>query len=795
MLAAAGVALAAPAPSPAAAETAAAAGRPKVCLVLSGGGARGAAHVGVLRVLESLHVAIDCIAGTSMGAIVGAAYASGRSVDELEAAVRGLTAEQLFLDEPARDERPLRRKRDDARAYIGPEFGVSIQRGLALPKGAVSGTALEAVLRRLVYRGGGDESFDALPIPFRAVATDIASGEAVVLGRGDLPQAIRASMSVPGVMAPVDLGGRLLADGGLVRNLPVDVARAMGAQVVIAVNLGTPLMRREQIVSALDVSAQMLNILTEQNVGASLRALGAADVLISPQLGEASAGDFSAMAKLLPAGEAAARAVAERLSALALPAAAWADWSARRRQHDTAVAGAPAARPTGSAATEATQRGLDDPGAGQPPDAAAGAAPKPQVTAPPVVGQIRVVGVQRTSAQAILDSLHVRRGQPLDADAVDADLRRLYAWGDFERLSYALADEVDPQGRPTQTLTIIVREKDWGPDYLRFGLALNAQLGGTSSFDLLLSLRRTWMNALGAEWRTDVQLGQNAKLATVWQQPLQPSHRSFVAPHLRLARTPLDVYRGDQRVAVFESETLAAGVDYGVNLDASSELRLGGEFGRQRFTLVTGEPTLLPASLRVHQGALRLGWTIDTQDNAVFPEKGRRLRAELRASRRDLGADSNHNRWRADAQQAYTLGRHTVGVAVAAGGTLGGAALPVADYFRLGGPLQMSGYPVGRFVGPDYQYLRLTYAGRLLTTPLLRGAFAGFALEAARVASGQLSQLGQAAAVPLDGGSGGTIGSAAAFAGLDSPLGPLYFGVGWAPRGHRTAYLWLGRLE
>ena len=243
--------------------------RPRICLVLSGGGARGAAHVGVLQVLERLHVPVHCIAGTSMGAIVGASYASGMGTDEMVAEMAQISGERLFNDKPPRADQPMRIKADDSLPLATPELGLNDGR-LSLPKGLVSGVALEGELRRLILVHDA-RAFDQLPIPFRAVATSLGDGQMVVFDRGLLPTAMRASMAVPGLIAPLKVGERLLIDGGLVRNLPVDVALAMGADVIIAVNLGTPLLRPEQIEGLQGVSLQTLGILTEQNVRQSLQ--------------------------------------------------------------------------------------------------------------------------------------------------------------------------------------------------------------------------------------------------------------------------------------------------------------------------------------------------------------------------------------------------------------------------------------------------------------------------------------------------------------------------------------------
>ena len=301
----------------AAADKPADARRPRVGLVLSGGGARGAAHIGVLKVLEELHVPIHFIAGTSMGSIVGAAYASGMSVPEMEAAIKAISTESLFSDNPPRADEPMHSKNTDYVPLAAPEFGFPGGK-LSSPKGIISGVALEAELRNLV-KLRGPRSFDKLPIPFRAVATSLNDGTMYVFERGELPTAMRASMSVPALVAPLNLDGQLLVDGGLVRNLPVDVARSMGADVIIAVNLGTPLLRPDQINGFLAVSLQMINILTEQNVRQSLSEIRPEDVLILPELGDFSAGDFDHLNKAVPFGEAAARKMADRLRQYAIP--------------------------------------------------------------------------------------------------------------------------------------------------------------------------------------------------------------------------------------------------------------------------------------------------------------------------------------------------------------------------------------------------------------------------------------------------------------------------------------------
>ena len=703
--------------------------RPKVCLVLSGGGARGAAHIGVLRVLEEMHVPVDCIAGTSMGALVGAAYASGMSVTEMEQMVSTISTAQLFIEKPPRDELALRRKLDDRSILLGLEVGIR-DGELLLQKGVVTGVQLETFLRRL-SKVSGYHRFDELPIPYRAVATDLITGKPVVFDQGELPNVMRASMSVPGAVAPAEIGGRILVDGGLTDNLPVDVARAMGADVVIAVNLGTPLLKREEIGSLLGVTAQMINILTEQNVQASLASLRADDILIEPALGNFSAADFDDLARTLPIGEAAAREVAPRLAALAVGDEAYAAWDERRHA--------------------VVARQIEP------------------------VAEIRFGAMSRVNAEALRGMLDVRVGEPIDPDTLDRDLRRVFGTGDFEHVNYRILEE---GGR--RVLEIDAAEKSWGPNYLRFGLGLASDFKGDSFFNVAASYRRTWVNDLGAEWRSDVQIGHTGRLATEFYQPLRDRAALFVAPRAELERRSVDVFRGSQRLARYDIRTADAGLDVGSALGTYGEARIGVQAGSTHAALDTGPEALDPPS-RVRRGALTAKVIVDRLDSADFPRFGYAGSMQLYGSTPALGADDSYTKWDADFLGAYSLGRHTFSAAVRAGGTLNGD-LPRYDLFQWGGFLQQSGYPPGALLGERLTFGRVVYAYKLVEQRLFEGLYAGVSLEAGRMDK------------PLVAGSpSGLLKSVGTFLAVDSPLGPVYLGYGWAADGSRSGYLFVGR--
>src|SRR2546428_1715132 len=323
---------------------------PRIGLVLSGGGARGLAHVGVLKVLEREHVPIDVIAGTSMGAIIGGLYASGMSADDLERELLRVRWDNLFASRVERRELSQRRKEEDFE--ISPVLELGLRDGeFRTPQGAVSSRGLESLLRRYTLPVRGVQRFDELPIPFRAVATDMESGQPVILSEGDLALALRSTMSVPGVFSPTEIDGRVLGDGGLVNNVPVNVARAMGADVLIVVNIGTPLAARDTLATAFGVTQQMINILTEQNVQRSLATLQPADVLVSPQLGKLTAADFDSALAFIELGRRGAEQMVPRLAALALDAPRYAEWRAAHPQPQAPHATLSFVRITGSTQT------------------------------------------------------------------------------------------------------------------------------------------------------------------------------------------------------------------------------------------------------------------------------------------------------------------------------------------------------------------------------------------------------------------------------------------------------------
>lgn len=707
-------------------------GRPRICLVLSGGGARGAAHIGVLKVLESLRVPVDCIAGTSMGSLVGGAYATGMSTADMEKLVAGLSTDALFKERPPRQDLAIRRKIEDHTNLVTPEIGVRSD-GLLLPKGAVSGVQLETVLRQLA-NAPGYRDFDSLPIPYRAVATDLVAGTPVVFSEGELANVMRASMSVPGAVAPTEYEGKLLVDGGLTDNLPVDVARAMGADIVIAVNLGTPLMKREELTSLIGVTGQMLNILTEQNVRTSLASLKPTDILIEPALGDFSAGDFNHLPKTIPIGEAAAQRVADRLSALSLPEDKY-------------------------AALRVAQRALP------PPDL------RP-------VDEIRFAPLDRVNPAFAAATMETRPGEPITQATLDRDMRRLFGTGDFEHVNYRFLEE--PGKR---VLNVDAVEKSYGPDYLRFGLGLSSDFRGNAFFNLLASYRRTWLNSLGAEWRNDVQVGQTSSLVSEFYQPLDTRQLFFVAPRIELERRPVNVFSGNSKIAEYDLRRTDFAFDVGSQFTKYGEARLGVVIGHQNVSLSTGPESLAPAAgSDVQRRAITGRLLFDQLDSINFPRFGYGGSINVFSSQASMGATDTYTKGELTATGAYSFGSSTVNLGIRAGSNIGGPGLPRYDLFQWGGFLQQSGYSTGQLIGGNIQFARLVYYNKLVKQTLLEGVYAGASAEIGRVGA------------PLVAGSPtGALKSGSLFLGVDSPIGPLYLAYGRAAGGHYAFYLFLGK--
>ena len=712
--------------------------RPRIALVLSGGGARGFAHIGVLRVLRELHVPVDLVVGTSMGSVVGGAYAAGASVADLERMARGTDWEQVVADRPARDELAFRRREEDVLLPSRIEFGVH-RDGLALPPSAAGNAALEQALGRLLPAGTRDSPVSALALPFRSVASDLLTGEPVELVDTPLFLAMRASLAVPGVFAPVRVERRLVVDGGLVRNLPVSTAHAMGADIVIAVNVGTPLAPEKELGSALGVAQQMLNILTEQNVQRSLKELQPQDILIAPDLGAFSFLDFQHVQQAIDAGERAARALAARLVPLSLPAAEYAVFENRRLAPPAlADLSLPLARV--EAKVEAGSNGRINPAA-----------------------------------------LAVQSGLKEGKDATMAQVRRaadtLYGRGDLARVE---TDISDADGK--RSVLIRATEAPWARSRLRVGLELASDFDEANSFALKLMYVGTSINSWGAELRAVAGIGDKRDFGAQLWQPLGPGSPWYVAPSLQYGSASGDIFASGRRLQRLGYNVRSASFVLGRELGSWGDLQLGVTRRRAGTRVVVPEQ---PDTVTDHayDSTQFLRYRVDTLDSLGFPSRGVLLDAVLERS--PNGGDNNGR----SLARSSVIGMAAVHTENWAGHLYGewARARSGAAPLNLGGFLRLSGTAADSVQGRSIVFSRLVLARRIGALPVTLGGTvrAGFSLEAGG-GFDQDAPLGPQRSALKQAGSG--------FLSVDTRFGPAYFGAGATRDGNRTLYLFLGPI-
>lgn len=712
--------------------------RPRIGLVLSGGGARGTAHVGVLKVLEEMHIPVDAIAGTSMGAVVGGLYASGLNAREIEKIMTSLNWQEAFRDRPPREDLTLRRKQEDESFLVKFPLGVRGHR-VVLPKGLIEGQRLGQMLRQLTLPVARITDFDELPTPFRAVATNLENGEAVVIGDGDLTSAMRASMSAPGIFAPVERRDLMLVDGGIADNIPVDIARAMGVDLVIVVDVGSPLLPRGKLGDVTAVSNQMLAILLRRNAEAQLATLTPRDVLISPVLGDTSSFDFGAVKRVISIGEAAARAAASRLAPLSVSDAEMRSYQARR---DTLR------RP------------------------------------PPIIQFVQAEGGSEQYSAALDRLFRDLTGKPLDPDAVARRVTALYGLGGLDTLDYRVVGQESRYG-----LELDARPSSMGPNYLRFGLSLQDDFEGNATYDAAMRFVMSDITRNAGEWVTDLQVGTTSLISTELFLPLAEFSGWFVMPHVSDAARDLYVLNGQSLEAEYRVHTFDYGSDFGYQLSNWGEVRTGVQRQQGHYVLEIGDPndpnlpvqSFTPFNTRNYF----VRFTYDRLDDVNFPHSGQQLTLQWSGNRNATGLGQYSDQVTASYLGAYSFGRDTFSFSAAGGATLQANVTDLNLQFPLGGFLNLSGLRASSLLGPDFGIARLLYyrqIGRGGPGYFDVPTYLGLSIEAGNVWQRR-----------SDASFSNTRKDASIFLGMDTLLGPLYLATGFDQHGNEAFYLFLGR--
>jgi NTE family protein len=649
--------------------------RPRIGLVLSGGGARGIAHIGVLRVLEQLRVPVDYIAGTSAGSIIGGLYATGMTSEQLEQFIQRLNFEDMFSDSTTRAERPFRRKSDDDLALFGPKFGVGPKSSL-LPKGAISGQKIQFLLETVVSDRVRTKDFDELPIPFRAIAADIVTGRPVIISNGDLATAMRASMSLPGLFSPVDFDGHLLVDGAVLNNLPVNVAQGMGADVLIAVDVGSPLATRAELNDFVSITSQLTSIMVTNNTERQESLLTPQDVLIVPAMGgDIGWIDFGKYRESILLGYQAANASRDRLASLGLSET---DYAAYRAQIAACVTGRP------------------------------------------IIQFVDLDNHSRFSDEVLREQIHVTLGQPLDDTQLENDISQIYALGFLERATYKVI-EVD--GRTG--LLISVKQDERGTSFIETGLDFTG-VSNSSNIDVRVGYLKTNATDNGGEFRGMVQLGQNQGLLTELYLPIDTDMRWIFNPKLFAERRDLTEFNDQgEKLGQVQIEEWGGSLAYGREFWRHAALFVGVRRYAGSTRVRVGDPTV--PSGPFDGGEWFVNGTWDRIDNRYFPSRGTYANFEYLWSRSELGADTEFEQFMGSAFTAATWGLHTFILGARLGITESGDA-PEQNLYRAGGIFRLSGFEPDELSGQDFGMALLGYRYKLFATGWLP-PYVGFTLE------------------------------------------------------------------
>jgi len=703
--------------------------RPRIALVLSGGGARGAAHLGVLRVLEELQVPVDLVVGTSGGAIIGGLYASGWSPEEIEQWLGDMDWEMALSDRLPRRSLPLRAKEWDERFLFDLE--VNWNEGvLNLPRGLILGRNLSFILEQATLRVADIQDFDEFPIPFRAIATDVETGETVVMSEGRLAKAIRASMSVPGVFAPVAVEDRLLVDGGLVENLPVGSARDWGADLVIAVNVGSPLMEKDALSDIFSLSGQLTSLVLHNNLKRSLEKLGSGDILIEPDLGDITSQDFPRSLEAAAAGERAA-------------------WDQRQ-----ALSGYSLSDPDYQSFQTSQRRPAQDFGK---------------------VKSIKIKGLVRVSEERLKAQIETVTGESLDIARLRDDLARLQRIGDIESADFRL----EPNGDGVD-LILEIDERPSGPHHIRLGLEMFDDFDGGARYNIRIGHVRPSVNALGAEWRSELQMGHKRAVRSEFYQPVDAGERYFLSGLFSHEASVEPVYEMESRRGDVSLRETRVGVDLGLRFGGHGEARLGA--WRARNTSETRVGDFAPTGPSRYLSGPRLLLRYDRLDYAEWPSFGQRFEGLLERADRRWGSDRDFQRQMVQIAQVW--GGEKDRLLLSGEYAQGDRPLSFQQQFELGGPFSVSGYRQGEFRNDRVMAMRAVWY-RQLGAPEL-GARAGALYAGAGVSTGGSWAHGEGKDLS-DLAYGGKV-----FVGAATPLGPLIFGAAQSDHGQRNVFLTLG---
>ncbi len=704
--------------------------RPRIGLVLSGGGAKGFAHIGVIEELERRRIPIDVIAGTSMGAVVGSMYAIGNDADEIKKITAAIDWTDVFNDNLQRKDLSFRRKREVRDIFLNARLGVSNGKA-ALPTGVFGGQKLFSTVQELLAPWRATEDFNNLPIPFRAVATNIVTGQPIAMGSGNFSTAVFASMSIPAAFPPVEREGLLLVDGGISNNLPVDVARQMGVDVVIVVDVGEPPASADKITSALSVFNQMQLLLGYDSIRRQRASIAGRDVLVEPDITGLSVAAFDKAELGVERGRAAAQKMGDKLAELSVDEAQWRTYLAEReaRRHP----------------------------------------------APIRIDKVQIVNTSKLPTAEIAPLVTTAKGDILDGRIMARDVAAIYALDEFDRVDYHI--DIAPDGN---TLVVGAKGSRNARKYYQTGIVIASNFGKSATFDIAAGYTDRDFLGTGAEWRGFARVGSDVLFdVSLYKQ----FGGLFVEPVAAFQRySSVVVQQGSMKQTTAVQVTRAgAGIDGGMVFGNWGELRAGVRIGG----LNPGDES---TTLGIPGGwnrdvDWRLGFTVDTLDALNFPRSGVFAQVQYIDHVGALGGEIRRNNLTLNVQKPIAFDRATLVL----GGRLGTTSRANNDFigdFQTGGFLNLSGLTRNSLIGPQLLFgravgfYRLSGKSPIIDLPI----YVGGSLEAGNVWS-----------LRSDISLGSLRTAASVFVAADTPIGPIWFAYGQSGS-TGSVYLVLGRV-
>lgn len=705
--------------------------RPKIALALEGGSALGFAHIGVLQWMEEHRVPVDYVVGTSMGGLVGGAYATGMRPQEVRELVTGIDWDAVLRASTEYSDLSFRRK-EDRRDYPNSlEFG--LRKGPRFPAGFNSGQEVDYILDRIALPYSTLKSFDDLPIPFRCIATDLVGRREYVFKSGSLSRALRATMSIPGFFTPVREGNRIYVDGGLLDNLPTGIAKETGADVVIAVHLQEAPLAPDATLSAFATLAQSFSVVTSVN---EQRGMDLADVLVQVDVTKFNGTEFNRPDPFIAQGYKAAEQSSIALLKYALNDHDWNAYIERREAR--------------------------------------------RIKSVPSPTFLDVTGTSATQVQLIKKDMEKYASEKIDEPKLEQGLQLLIGSGRYASMNYSITENEGRYG-----LRINANEKEYAPPtvnpiFLIDGSQYNNVLFSAGARFTFLDVGRP-----GAELRTDVLAGSTYQLAGEYVRPLSGT-KWFVAPLGNASNEPINLYAHNTQLAGYRLTRLNVGTDLGYSFDRFSEFRVGYEAGWLNYAPTVGNPALLPqASGRL--GVMRMRYILDRLDNPIVPLRGHRVTTEFNFYDSRPAAEDKFPALRTDLQIFKPFRNINSAYFTASGGTTFTLAKTGVPPFNLGGPLRLSAYGTNEIFTNQYFLFQLGYLRQIGELPQILGrrVFFGASYELAKPYKTGNAALDTFPSLPMDGGAGFLV---------ETIFGPAYIGGAWGDSGHRKIFFKLGRV-